>query len=99
MADSRNPKANELYAFILSEIASGRPFPTHSAMQGRVGTNFAKAVMDLVLTGRLIRERSKHSKQKYAYRLPDQCPGDLSANDSATTAGDHSQVGDRDRTS
>ena len=99
MAGNRNQKADELYAFILSEIDIGKPFPSHAAMVGRMGANFANAVMDLVLTGRLIRERSKHSKQKYAYRLPDQCPGDLSANDSATTARDHSQVGDRDRTS
>lgn len=79
-----NPSAEALFSFIEAELKSGKPFPSHSAMKERIGQNYATAILHLVLSKRLVREKSSHPRQKYTYRLPDQRQGDIS--DAATSA-------------
>lgn len=70
-------KSDALYAFIKSELAEGRPFPTHQAMQDYIGAScYAQAVLDLVLRGLIVRERCTKfgRKTKYTYRLAERTP-------------------------
>jgi len=62
--------ADALLAFIKQEIADGRQFPTHAQMRDEIGeSNYANAIMALVLKGVIIRKPTKIHRPKYTYEL------------------------------